>query len=158
MSFADDLRRTAPTEYRRALDARLAGIGFSWGTDGRRVVDAIASSTGHAYVHPSGVAILLHADGIRFGYPASWATPELNDREAWFDVPYGTDVDVVLDLAAALSPPDPASCCSACYHDDQTLTKVHNALWDVGLDEEQRIDAVTAMQNAGILFRERKPS
>lgn len=102
MTLDESLRRTAPTTYRCVLDPPLTVRGFRWGTAGHRVVDAIASSTGHAYVHPSGVAILFHADGIRFGYPAPWAMPAVDDREAWFDLPYGTSFEVVIDLAAAL--------------------------------------------------------
>lgn len=102
MTLDESLRRTAPTTYRCVLDPSLTVRGFRWGTAGHRVVDAIASSTGHAYVHPSGVAILFHADGIRFGYPAPWAMPAIDDREAWFDLPYGTSYAVVIDLADVL--------------------------------------------------------
>lgn len=102
MTLDKSLRQTAPTTYRCVLDPPLTVRGFRWGTAGHRVVDAIASSTGHAYVHPSGVAILFHADGIRFGYPAPWATPNVDDREAWFDLPYGTSYEVVIDLADVL--------------------------------------------------------
>ena len=40
------------------------------------------------------------------------------------------------------------------YHDDQTMTKVYAALMGEGLTEQEAIDAVSAMQNVGILFRE----
>lgn len=40
------------------------------------------------------------------------------------------------------------------YHDDKTLNKVLNALSDAGLTEQQVLDAVNSMQNAGIYFRE----
>jgi hypothetical protein len=42
------------------------------------------------------------------------------------------------------------------YYDDQTLFKVYSALQAAGLNEGQIRDAVAEMQNAGILFRERK--
>lgn len=38
---------------------------------------------------------------------------------------------------------------------DETVQKVYQALAGVGLTEGQIINAVSAMQNAGILFRER---
>jgi len=40
------------------------------------------------------------------------------------------------------------------YHDDQTLTKVFHALTGTGLGEPTAMQAINAMQNAGILFRE----
>lgn len=46
-------------------------------------------------------------------------------------------------------------CTSATYHDDQTMTKVYQALIDTGLIEQQAMDAINSMQNAGIYFRER---
>lgn len=48
------------------------------------------------------------------------------------------------------------------HYDDQTLTKVHKALHDAyrGPDDPILVatELISAMQNAGILFRERKPS
>jgi len=41
------------------------------------------------------------------------------------------------------------------YYDEQTLTKVYRALERAGIDPEARQDAVSEMQNEGILFRER---
>lgn len=41
------------------------------------------------------------------------------------------------------------------YHSEDTLNKVYNALAKVGLTPQQITEAVFAMQNAGILFRER---
>lgn len=40
-------------------------------------------------------------------------------------------------------------------HDDQTMLKVYEALLRAGLESEQAVSAITEMQNAGILFRER---
>lgn len=40
------------------------------------------------------------------------------------------------------------------YHDDQTLFRVRDALRGVGMTEAQAVDAIRAMQNARILFRE----
>lgn len=40
------------------------------------------------------------------------------------------------------------------YHDDETMHKVYRALSSVGLDDKNIINAVTRMQNDGILFRE----
>lgn len=40
-------------------------------------------------------------------------------------------------------------------YDEGTLVKVHNALSQAGLSSEQISDAVNAMLNEGILFRER---
>lgn len=43
------------------------------------------------------------------------------------------------------------------FHDDQTLQKVYEALMSVkGVSVQRAQDAVSAMQNAGILFRERR--
>jgi hypothetical protein len=44
------------------------------------------------------------------------------------------------------------------YHDDQTMTKVHAALRGEGLTDREATEAITAMQNVGILFRERDAS
>jgi len=41
------------------------------------------------------------------------------------------------------------------YHDDDTLFKVYKALEESGASRQQAIDMVSAMQNRGILFRER---
>jgi hypothetical protein len=41
-------------------------------------------------------------------------------------------------------------------HDDQTLHKVWNSLKEAGMREDDILDAVNLMQNAGILFRERE--
>jgi len=41
------------------------------------------------------------------------------------------------------------------HHNEQTLHKVSNALRRAGLGAQQAIDAISEMQNAGILFRER---
>ena len=43
------------------------------------------------------------------------------------------------------------------YHDENTLDKVWAGLSDAGIPPQQRLDAISAMQNNGILFRERKP-
>ena len=43
------------------------------------------------------------------------------------------------------------------YHDDQTMTKVHAALRGEGLTDREATEAIAAMQNVGILFRERSP-
>lgn len=40
-------------------------------------------------------------------------------------------------------------------YSEATLTKVHDALNDVGVTGEQATEAVSAMQNRGVLFRER---
>lgn len=40
-------------------------------------------------------------------------------------------------------------------YDETTLHKVYNALRETGLPDQQVTDAVSLMQNAGILFRER---
>lgn len=41
-------------------------------------------------------------------------------------------------------------------HSDETMQKVYRALADQNLNEGQIINAVSAMQNAGIFFRERE--
>lgn len=41
------------------------------------------------------------------------------------------------------------------YYDEGTLKKVADALMSVGIMRAHAIDAINAMQNAGILFRER---
>lgn len=41
------------------------------------------------------------------------------------------------------------------YHDEQTLFTVFRALMSTGLKEDSAMQLITAMQNAGILFRER---
>lgn len=41
------------------------------------------------------------------------------------------------------------------YNDEDTLTKVYAGLLAAGLSEQAATDAVNAMQNRGILFRER---
>lgn len=43
------------------------------------------------------------------------------------------------------------------YHGEETLGKVYTVLKNMGLDDQQTIDAVNEMQNAGIYFRERQP-
>ena len=40
-------------------------------------------------------------------------------------------------------------------YDWKTMDKVYDALREVGVTDQQAVDAVTIMQNAGILFRER---
>lgn len=40
-------------------------------------------------------------------------------------------------------------------HDDNTVTKVYEALRDQGWSDTEVLDAVHSIQNAGILFRER---
>lgn len=42
------------------------------------------------------------------------------------------------------------------FYDDNTMVKVKNALANVLLEDEVE-SAITALQNAGILFRERRP-
>jgi len=41
------------------------------------------------------------------------------------------------------------------WYDDYTLLKVVHAMREAGISDQQAEDAITAMQNAGILFRER---
>lgn len=41
------------------------------------------------------------------------------------------------------------------YYDDNTIWKVYSALQKAGFKQPDRVTAVLAMQNAGILFRER---
>ena len=42
------------------------------------------------------------------------------------------------------------------YHDEMTMKKVHDALTRAGLQNEWlRVNVITELQNAGILFRER---
>ena len=41
------------------------------------------------------------------------------------------------------------------HYDEQTLFKVRHALVSGGVTDAQALDLITAMQNAGILFRER---
>lgn len=41
------------------------------------------------------------------------------------------------------------------YFDEYTLFKVVHALHEAGIPDKQAEDAINAMQNAGILFRER---
>jgi hypothetical protein len=42
------------------------------------------------------------------------------------------------------------------YYDEGTLAKVHEALHNSGIPLEYLPDAISAMQNGGILFRERR--
>ena len=42
------------------------------------------------------------------------------------------------------------------YHDDQTLVKVYRALVASGASDTQAVEAISEMQNEGILFRERR--
>jgi hypothetical protein len=42
-------------------------------------------------------------------------------------------------------------------HDDRTMQKVYKALMDAGLTPQQIVNAVFAMQNSGVLFREVSP-
>ena len=44
------------------------------------------------------------------------------------------------------------------YYDENTLQKVLAALWNSGASRDACNDAITEMQNAGILFRERPPT
>jgi hypothetical protein len=98
-SISASLLTHMPGTYRDALDRPLTAAGFA--ADSTTPFDSIASTNGHTYSHPTGVGVLLHADAIRIAYRAPWADPEY-DREAWFDLPYGTSFEVVVDLAAAL--------------------------------------------------------
>lgn len=43
------------------------------------------------------------------------------------------------------------------YFDENTLFKVYDSLRAAGLDEQAARDAISDMQNKGILFRERAP-
>jgi hypothetical protein len=43
------------------------------------------------------------------------------------------------------------------YHDENTMRKVFMALIKSGLTSDEANDAVMFMQNAGILFREKRP-
>lgn len=43
------------------------------------------------------------------------------------------------------------------YHDDQTISKVHDVICSLGLAEHAN-DIINDLQNCGILFRERIPS
>lgn len=43
------------------------------------------------------------------------------------------------------------------HHDENTLRKVYEGLLKAGIFGQQAVDAVSEMQNQGILFRERKP-
>jgi hypothetical protein len=44
------------------------------------------------------------------------------------------------------------------YYDDKTLEKVTNVLRSHGLSSQLVTDLISDLQNAGILFRERRPS
>jgi hypothetical protein len=44
---------------------------------------------------------------------------------------------------------------SECGFDEETLSKVYYALESVGLSYQLSVDAVNAMQDQGVLFRER---
>ena len=43
------------------------------------------------------------------------------------------------------------------HHDENTLRKVYEGLLKAGIFGQQAVDAVSEMQNQGILFRENKP-
>lgn len=43
------------------------------------------------------------------------------------------------------------------HHDENTLRKVYEGLMKAGIFGQQAVDAVSEMQNQGILFREKKP-
>ena len=45
-----------------------------------------------------------------------------------------------------------------CYHTDETMSKVYKVLYDHLSSQQDVIDLVSALQNEGILFRERVPS
>lgn len=40
------------------------------------------------------------------------------------------------------------------HHDDETLRKVFQAIWENGIDRKQAGDIINSIQNAGIYFRE----
>lgn len=42
------------------------------------------------------------------------------------------------------------------YFDDRTMEKVRMALWRSGMSYDEATDVIHNLQNAGILFRERK--
>lgn len=42
------------------------------------------------------------------------------------------------------------------HHDEDTLKKVYEALLEEGIYGQKALDVVSAIQRAGILFRERK--
>lgn len=44
------------------------------------------------------------------------------------------------------------------HHDENTLVKVHEAIVKEGLNEQSATEIITTLQNAGILFRERRKS
>lgn len=44
------------------------------------------------------------------------------------------------------------------YHDDETLGKVRSALLDSGVSDLDSFEVIRVLQNAGILFRERRPN
>jgi hypothetical protein len=50
---------------------------------------------------------------------------------------------------------DPAYIYETSRYNAETLDKVYDALHETSLDETEVGDAVSALQNAGILFRER---
>lgn len=43
------------------------------------------------------------------------------------------------------------------YHDDDTMSVVRGAMLEFGLSDQQTVDLINKLQNAGILFRERYP-
>lgn len=68
------------------------------------------------------------------------------------------DTYVKVDNRCIINPhdePSPSDEIVGEYHDGATVSKVFLALADVGIQDPHLTDAVTAMQNAGILFRER---
>lgn len=56
------------------------------------------------------------------------------------------------------NPPPPTITPLPEHFTENTLFKVYDALRKVGMDETQARDAISEMQNAGILFRERFPT
>src|ERR1700744_4157008 len=81
-----------------------------------------------------------------------WAVPTPAERSAKIDE---TLKRIGYILKEDAEEPDDLSTFDVVRHDDNTLVKVLAALFQSGLNDIQARDAITSMQNEGILFRER---
>jgi hypothetical protein len=87
-TIEEQVRKLAPQSYRDALRRPLLDRGFG-------------PLDGNHFRHPSGVEVQMWAEGVRIRYPADWADPDY-DLDGVFDLAYGTNFDVIIDLAEAL--------------------------------------------------------
>lgn len=70
----------------------------------------------------------------------------------------GSQHDYVSVSAQVVNDDEPEPEHERLHHDENTLNKVRKALMEHGLSSDLMTSAITDMQNAGILFRERPPT